>query len=109
MNTGFNYTKHPAHPTTPQKNKSPMPIPVRHHGPAESFEMPVKLSPRRCVVIVVRVIVAVQVEAPVAKVWVVVMVEVITAVAKEEKHVGGMIDWVVGDGKAWAGFEVGKV
>jgi len=77
-----------------------MPIPVRHHGLAESFEMPVKLSPRRCVVIVVRVIVAVQVEAPVVKVWVAVMVEVITAVVKEEKNVGGIIVGVVGDGKA---------
>lgn len=62
--------------------------------------MPVKLSPRRCVVIVVRVIVAVQVEAPVVKVWVAVMVEVITAVVKEEKNVGGIIVGVVGDGKA---------
>ena len=62
--------------------------------------MPVKLSPRRCVVIVVRVIMAVQVEAPVVKVWVAVMVEVITAVVKEEKNVGGMIGGVVGDGKA---------
>lgn len=51
-------------------------------------------------VIVVRVIMAVQVEAPVVKVWVAVMVEVITAVVKEEKNVGGMIGGVVGDGKA---------
>jgi hypothetical protein len=90
-----------------QKNKRPTSTPVRHHGLAESFDIAVKLSPRRSVVVIVRVIVAVQVEVPAVKVWVVVMVEVINNVAIEENGVGGMIGGVVGKGKTWVG--IGRV
>jgi len=106
MTSKLNQTQQPAHPTAPQKNMNPTPIPVRHHDLVESFEIMVKLSPRRPVVVIARVLVAVQVEVPVVKVWVVVMAEVITIV-KEEENVDGMIGGVADDGKA--GVEVDDV
>lgn len=113
MTSKLNQTKQPAHPT-PQKNKSPTPIPVRHHGLVESFEILVNLSPRRLVVVIaVFVLVAVGVEVPVEGVSVVVVAEVITIVgevvvvaaevitiAEEEESVGEVLGGVVDDEEA---------